>query len=686
MYPLASLPLIDTPVGDPILIFAIAMVVFLTAPLILERYKLPGIVGIILVGAAIGPNGIHLLERDITFILLGEVGLVYLMFVAGLEINLNQFIEYKDRSLVFGLLSFVIPQAVGTAVGIYVLDLDFLAASLFAAIFSSHTLLAYPIVNRLGIANNEAMTATIGGTIITDTLALLVLAVAVAAYGGVLDAAFWVQLGIGLAVFFVGVWLIVPRLGRWFFGTVDSESYFEFLFVMTILFVCAFLAEVIGVKHIIGAFLAGLALNRLIPESGPLMNRIEFIGNALLIPFFLLSVGMLVNVWALREGPDTILIATSLIAFVLITKFLAAWTTGRLYRFDSAEVMGMFGLSVGQAAAALAIVLIGFDENIPGFDQHMINGVVLMILVVSIVSPALVEWAGLALRKAEERGEYDPGEAAQRILIPMAPDSPNRETLLDVALMLRHPRSEDPLYVLSVVPPGADAEASLASSEEDLRGAEKYVAGAEVSTTTLTRVDQNVAAGIVRTIIDNRITTLVIGWDGARSRRQTVFGSTIDRILRRTDQLIFVSRTTNPVNTTERVVVLLPPRIDHSTGFFEAVHHIKVMADEVGCQITCLAVDGNAERFEQLFDLVDPEVPVTCATIPGWKALLASLRDDLLPTDFVVCLSSRRGRVGWHEELQTLPKSISTLFDGNFVVVYPATERRGDDRQFLRFT
>nr|WP_252490638.1 cation:proton antiporter [Natronococcus sp. CG52] len=664
------------------------MVIFLVAPLVLKRYRLPGIVGIILIGAAIGPNGANLLERDDTIQLLGEVGLVYLMFIAGLEINLNQFIEYKDRSIVFGLFSFVIPQAVGTVVGVYVLELTFAAASLFAAIFSSHTLLAYPVVNRLGIAKNEAMTATIGGTILTDTLALLVLAVVVASVGGALDAAFWTQLAVGLTVFFVGVWLLVPRLGRWFFRSHSEESYFEFLFVMAVLFLCAFLAELVGVEHIIGAFLAGLTLNRLIPETGPLMNRIEFVGNALFIPFFLLSVGMLVDARVLLEGFDTLLIAGSLIVMVAVTKFAASWATGRIYGYDRDEVLGMFGLSVGQAAAALAIVQIGFDAEIPGFDQNMINGVVLMILVVSLVSPALVERAGGALVRSREREAYDPSDTPQRILVPVSKGSKHVESLLNLAFTIRNERAEEPIHTVSVVRPDRNTrtEAQVAEAEDVLEGVEEYASGAEVPIEDHTRINHNIASGIVRSAAENRITTLVIGWDGARSRAQNVFGHIIDQVLIRTAQLTLVGRVREPLNTTQRIVLVLPPGIDRNDGFYEALHTVKLVSEDTGAPIRGLAVGGDPEQFERLFSLVEPEAPGEFEKIADWKELLATLRDEVRSDDLVVCISSRRNDIGWHSELQTLPKSISTLTDGNFVIMYPATEERADDRRFLRLS
>ncbi|GAB7021262.1 cation:proton antiporter domain-containing protein [Halostagnicola bangensis] len=686
--PLAVGPTLAPPFDDPVLIFGLSMVIFLTAPLVLKRYRLPGIIGIILTGAAIGPNGLYVLERDATIELLGEVGLLYLMFIAGLEINFAQFVRYKDRSIVFGLLSFLIPQAIGTVVGIYVLDLTVLSASLFAAIFSSHTLLAYPIISRLGIAKNEAVTATIGGTILTDTLALLVLAVVVASADGALDAAFWLQLVIGLSVFFVGVWIAVPRLARWFFRIHTEESYFEFLFVMAVLFGSAFLAELVGVEHIIGAFLAGLALNRLIPETGPLMNRIEFTGNALFIPFFLLSVGMLVDARVVFEGVDTLLIAGSLLVMVVLTKYAAAWVTGRVYGYDRNEVLGMFGLSVGQAAAALAIVQIGFDAGIPGFDQNMINAVVLMILVVSLLSPAVVEQSGAALVRGSDRQEYDPSDTPQRILVPVTETSRHTESLLDLAFAIRDERSGQPIHILSVVRPDqyVPTTGKVAESEALLEEVTEYASSAAVPTEDHTRVNHNIASGIARSALENRITTFVIGWDGARSRTQRVFGRIIDQVLSRTNQLTLVGHVPNPLNTTQRIVLVLPSGIEHNDGFARALHTVGLIAADTGAPIRGLVVNGEVEPFERLFEQANSEASGDFRPVDGWGELRATLRDETRTDDLVVCLSSRRNDIGWHPELQTLPKQISTITDGNFVVVYPGRKERTDERQFLRFS
>lgn len=673
------------PIDDPVLIFGVAMLSFLAAPLVLERARLPGMVGIVLVGVALGPDGLGILELDETFDLLGTIGLVYLMFVAGLEIDMTQFLEHTDRSVVFGLASFLVPQVVGTVVGYYALGLSVAAAALFASIFASHTLLAYPVVSRLGITGQDSVTTTIGGTIITDTLALLVLAVVVAATVGDegIGPAFWIQLGVGVGLFFAIVWLAVPRIGRWFFRNVAEESYYEFLFVMAVLFASAYLAELAGIEHIVGAFLAGLVLNRLIPESGPLMNRVEFVGNALFIPFFLLWVGMHVDLGAISDGPETLTVAGALIVMLVVTKYVAAWLTGAVYGYSIDETMTVFGLSVAQAAAALAIVLIGFEVGL--FDEHVLNGVILMMLVASVLSPAIVDRYGRAVVRAERELAYDPGDAPRRVMVPFSKASHHAERLLDLALIVRSDEPSEPLYTLSIARPGPGADAEVAALETSLEETASYVAGADVPVESRTRIDRNVASGIVRAVRENRISTLVVGWDGAPSRRQRTFGRVIDRVLARTTQLVIVAHVRQPVNTTTEVIVVLPPGIVRNEGFGEVVHTIEHVADEVGAPIRVLAVSDEPDAYSSAFDQVEPDVPTTVERVGRWDQLYDHLEAAVDEDHLVVAVSARRGTVGWDGELETLPKSVATLAEGNFLVIYPESGERADDRQFLRY-
>ncbi len=678
---MAALPT-SLPFEDPILVFALAVTCFLVAPLVMERYRLPGIVGIILVGALVGPNAVGLLERGETVVLLGNVGVVYLMFLVGLEIDLAEFRTNRRQSVGFGVLSFLIPQIAGTVVGVSLLGFSWLTALLFASVFASHTLLAYPVISRLGIGDNRAVTAAIGGTILTDTLALLVLAVVAAGTAGNANVAFWLRLVAGLTLFFVGTWLLVPRISRWFFRTVHQESYFEYLFVLTVGFVAAYTAEIAGIDAIIGAFVAGLAINPFVPRNSVLMNRTEFVGNALFIPFFLLSVGMLVDFRLVFGNQATLIVTGVLIAMTVATKLGAAATAGRLYGYTRAEIGTVFGLSVGQAAAALAVTLVGFEIGL--FDDAIVNAVILMILAISILAPLATDRYGRVLASTEERS-YDATDTPRRILVPLSGDSDHPEGLLDLAILLRGSHSEEPIYAVTVVRPESanETDAVVAEAEGDLGEFAAYTAGAEVPLDSQTRVTHNVANGIANAATENRISTILIGWDGSGSRTQNTFGSTIDRVLRQTTQQVVVTRVHRPLNVTERIHLVLPPNIGYNDGFYETVRSIGTVASELGANVHAYSVGTDPEQYRTLLERTASDMPFTVHETDGWSDI-HDLLETLTTTDFLVLVSTRRGRLGWHSELRTLPSEIASRTPGNFAIVYPPADRTADERRFLR--
>lgn len=694
------------PFENPVLIFGLAMVIFLVAPLVVERYQLPGIIGVILVGAIVGPNGLGFLMRSDTIVLLGTVGLVYLIFLAALEIDLNQFTENRNQSIAYGFIGFALPQAAGMIVGVTLLDFGLSAAALYAAVFSSHTLLAYPVINRLGIVTNEAVTAVVGGTIISDTLALLVLAIVVGSVEGQLDARFWLELGLGLAIFLAIVWFLVPRVTKWFFRNLDEENNFNFLFVLGVLFVSAYLAELAGFEHIIGAFLAGLVLNRLIPKTGTLMSRLEFVGNTLFIPFFLLSVGMLIDPDVLVAGPGTWVIAGSILVILAVTKLAATGISRYVYDYTTAEQMTMFGLTAGQAAASLAITLIGFDIGL--FDDRVVNGVIVMILIVSVASPFLTRRYGRKISEAKEQDQYDPAEAPRRILVAFQDATDQIELLLDFGMLVRESYSDEPLHALSVVqrdteepdsrsgPRGADGrqsgsdderpESDVAETEEFLVRAEEYVTSADVPIETHIGIDKNVVTGIGRTVEENRITTLVLGWRGSRSLKQYLFGSTIDRILDQTTELVFVTKLREELNVTDRVVLVLPERIASHPGFYEAVHAVKTISSQLGVPLTCLVTGDETEKYERLVTAVEPELTVNVAAIEGGRQLASSLDERTDPSDLVVATSPRKGARGWRSTFRNYPNQLEKVDADNVAMVYPAEEDVSDKRRFLHMS
>lgn len=656
------------PFSDPVLIFAFAMLMFLVSPILFERLKVPGIVGLIVAGALIGPNALHLLDRGPTMILLGTVGLLYLMFMIGLELDLNDFSRYRNRSVTFGIASFLIPQAVGTGIGLFS-GYSLGSSLLLGAVFASHTVLAYPIASRLGIVKNLGVTTALGGTILTEILALSMLAVVSGMEAGEMGIGLWVRLLVSLLVYIVAVMWIVPIIARWFFRNVRSEPTLEFAFVMVVLFGVAYLAHAASAEPIIGALLAGVALNRLVPESSPLMNRIQFVGNALFIPFFLLSVGMLVDTEALRT-PGALGFAALLAAGVVVAKWLSAWITKQVFSYTSAEGWVIFGLSVPHASGTLAIVLVGFDIGL--FDQTEINGAILIILVTSLIGPWVVQRYGRQVALAEENRPYEAREAPQRILIPVS-NPKTEESLLDLAMILREPTTTEPVHALMVVPDMNErTEAQVAEAERTLSHAVAYAAGADVPVVPVTRVDQNIASGIARGIAETRSSVVIVGWKGGRmTPAHEIFGTVLDQLTYQTRQMVLVAKLDATLNTTRRVVLILPPLIHRHPGFFLAARATKVIANRLGASILGLSLDSDPDRMSELYRPIRPSTPATFEKVSGWGVVLSELATRLGPDDLVIVLSARPGTLPWHPRLERLPGHLARLVPKNFVIIYP---------------
>lgn len=683
MYP--AVPLISSrlPIEEPVLVFALALAVFLVAPLVIRRFGLPGIVGIVLAGTAIGPNALGILALTDAIELLGSVGLVYLLFTVGLELDLRGFARAPENAAIFGLSSFGLPFVVGTVVGVALLGLSAPAAALLAAVFASHTLLAYPVVNQLDVTKNRAVTAVFGGILFTDTLALVVLALVMGAIDGGLTALLFVRVLGSLVVLFAGVWFVVPPIARWFFQNLSEESYFEFLFVAVALFAAGSLAELLGLSSILGAFVAGIALNRLIPRGGTLMNRIEFLGNAFFIPFFLLYVGMLVDVGVILDGWRTIEVAAVILGTMFATKWIAAWGVSAIQGYDANERGVVYGLSVGQAAAALAITLIGFEAGL--FDADVLNAVVLMMLVATVVSPWWTERAGRRLAQADEVGPDEDEEFDPRILLPLSTDAERQRLLLEFAFVLKDEDAAEPVHLLTVVQPDSDrTEDRLALIERNLERAAAFGGAAEVPVATETRVNHNIASGIVRGSVETRADLILMGWDAHGSFGRRIFGDVIDRVLRRTTMPVVVSRLGHPINTTERLFVVLPHGIDHHEGFYEAVHVVKRLATKLGAPMTVLVMEGRTHQYERLFDMVELDVDATFEEA-RWGELLETLDERAEPDDLVVALSPRAGEVGWHSELAELPSRLVELPPRSFVTIHPRHGEPEYDARFLRF-
>jgi Kef-type K+ transport system membrane component KefB/mannitol/fructose-specific phosphotransferase system IIA component (Ntr-type) len=654
------------PFTDPVLIVATATLVFLVVPLLFERLRIPGIIGLIVAGAAIGPHGAGLLARSPTIILLGTVGLLYLMLLVGLELDLHQFARHRGRSVGFGTLSFALPCALGVGIAL-ALGYALPSALLIGSVFASHTLLAYPIASRLGIVRNGAVTAALGGTILAEVLALLVLAIVARGRGGALDLAFWLELALPFALYVAVVLVGLPRLGRWFFRSVGGEGGTEFIFVLAALFTVSYAAHFGGVEPIIGALLAGLALNRLIPAQGALMSRIHFAGNTIFIPFFLLSVGMLVDARALGGG-RALGIAAALTTGVVAAKWVAAMTTRRVFGWTPAEGWTVFGLTVPHAAGTLAIVLVGFDIGL--LDQTEVNGVVLMILVTCLAGPWAVQRWGRRVALADEQRPYDAGAAPRRIVVSLSRPG-TADPLMDLAFALRGPGSAEPVHPLMVVPgEGVDAAAEVAEAERVLVHAVVHAAAAEVPVVPLTRVDANVADGIARGVAETRGSLVIVGWP-VRRGGGWIFGGVLDQLLQRTRQAVVAARVARPLNTTRRVTAVLPPAAERHPGFGEALRTVNLLAQGAGASLSILTIGGDVERLKALQAGVKPALPAAWERVEGWGELLLRLDGTLKGDDLLALVSTRRGTLAWHPRLARLPEQLAARAPGSLLAIFP---------------
>lgn len=663
---------VPLPIADPILIFGICMLVILVTPLLFERFKLPGLIGPIVAGVILGSSVLNVLERGQAIELLGNVGLLYIMFLSGLEINMSQFRKNSDRSLVFGIITFTIPQVVGTLIFRYLLGFEWAAAILIASMFASHTLVPYPIISRLGIMKNDAVVTTVGGTIFTDTVALLVLVVVARGYEGDLTTQFWVSLALAMAIYVTAVIYLLPPLARWFFRNVEDGGKSEFVFVLAVVFIGAFLARAVGTEAILGAFLVGLTLNRLIPERSRLMTRIQFFGNAFIIPFFLIFIGLLVDVSVLGSSFTVWVVMISMLATNVITKWIAAGVTRRIYHYTAAEGWVMFGLSTCEAAATLAATLVGYELGIIG--DEVLNGVVLMIFATCVLGPSVVDRFGRQVAREQESQEYEPRQAPQRILIPLA-NPANIEALIDVASLLRDHKSEEALYPLTVVSEEIeteDTESNVAAAERLLAHAVVHAVELDLPVNPVTRVARNPASGVVEAATERRISDIVIGWNGTRSTRQRIFGSVIDRMLEQASQQVWVCRLNYPVSTFQRLVVVLPPVIDYGLGFYEGVRSLKHLAYQLGSSLRILIVhSGGAESYRRHFESVPIEVATQFIEIPNWNELRASLKDSCSDKDLIVLMSARERTVAHNRALKHLPQTLADL-QLSFLVLYPS--------------
>ncbi len=663
----------ELPLSNPVLVFALILLIILVSPIVLRRLNIPGIIILILSGIVIGPYGVGLLEQSSAINLFSTIGLLYIMFIAGLELDMNQFKANRNKSFLFGFFTFIMPLSIGFPVCFYLLGYDFNASFLTASMFATHTLLTYPIVSKLKVSKNEAVAITVGGTILTDTAVLIVLAVIMGNHEGTLDAAFWQRLVISLAVFSAILFLVVPRIAKWFFTSMENEKHSHYIFVLTVVFIAAFLAELAGVEPIIGAFLAGLALNRLIPHSSALMNRIEFIGNSLFIPFFLISVGMLVDISVIFSGPTALIVAGTLSVVAVFGKWLAAFFTQLTFKYTAAQRKVIFGLSSGHAAATLAVIIVGYNAGI--IDENILNGTIILILVTSIVATmATQRAAGKLLIESEKVNteEIKSSEAYKNetILLPIA-NIMNFEKLLEFAILIKDKSSPNPISILSVVPNNEEAEVNIAQATHKLEDFVKQASASETRVNIVATIDQNAASGIARKSKELIADLIILGWPTQKGLGDKIIGRKMERIIAANNKTAMVTYFSRPLATHKRIFLVAPPLAEKEPGFVLWIKKTDVLAKELSVPVVvnCNKVTKKAvaEKLKEL----KTDTPVSYKEFSDWNDFLI-LGRDLKEEDIFVLVSARKGAVSYDTVLPTIPAKLEKyFFDKSRVIIYP---------------
>jgi len=673
------------PLKNPVLAFSVLLFIILLSPILLRKIKIPAIIGLIISGVIIGPHGFGLIGRNaldsqhqgffFNIELFSTIGLLYIMFIAGLELDLTAFRKYLRKSLTFGALTFFVPILLGYPLCYYGLGLSNTASWLTASMFATHTLVAYPIISKYGLTKHSAVAITVGGTILTDTAVLIILTVISSSASGNLDSVFWVRLITSLTIFSLIMFLIIPRIARWFFSKLDSEKTSQYIFVLSIVFFSAFLAEVAGVEHIIGAFVAGLVLNRLIPHNSVLMNRVEFIGNSLFIPFFLISVGMVVDYKVFFQGTWPLIIAAVLTSFAIFSKWLAAFITQLIFKMTGAERQIIFGLSSSHAAATLAIIMVGYGNGDGILDINIVNGTVLLILFTCLTASFATENAGKKLLiQISETGEDDRAETRLRnkhLMVSMN-ELMGNESLLDFAVLISDPKVVNPISVVSVYPNNEDAERMIRKSRKSLEEIVKHFSGHETKLNTIATIDHNLSSGIGRVSKELVADIVVLNDSRKMNLLKRVVGDDRDHLMDVCDRTIFFCQLERPSVSYQRIIVVCPKMAELESSFPLWAERILRLAKQLNKRVDLYATAQTFERWQKVGDanriIVDTKLQ-EIEEIDDLFLLLQKKSEE----DLIIFCSARRGGVSYSPAVDSFTAKLEKAYPTNdMITVYPS--------------
>ncbi len=675
------------PITDPTLIFFIVMLIVLLAPIVMGKLRIPHIIGMVLAGVIVGEYGLNILKRDDSFELFGRVGLYYIMFLAALEMDSSALKRDKYRFIVFGLATFAIPFILIYILGTSILHYSAAASLLLGSLMASNTLIAYPIVGRYGLQRNPSVSLSVGSTMISLFLALVILAMTVASHNAGSNTSFWLLFVLKVVAFCTGMTFFIPRITRWFLRRY-SDAVMQFIFIMAVLFMSASLSASIGLEGIFGAFLSGLILNRYVPRLSPLMNRIEFIGNAIFIPYFLIGVGMLINLRLLFQGRGIIWTVLAITAVGTLGKAIAAYITSWRFKMPHPSGHMMFGLTSAHAAGAIAIVMVGMQLEVsPGqylMTDKMLNAVVIMILITCIISSVITENAAktFILSRKNIPADKTLGQDDENILIPVKyPEYANR--LISLAVMMRNPKLNRGLIALNLVYDDENMRTNQERGQQLLDQVSKYAAATDVRMQTQVRIAANIANGIKHAFNEFHASEIIIGLHSHKEISPKFWGQFHQSLFNGLNRQIIMARLNQPLNTIRRIQVAVPSRAQYEPGFYRWLERLVRVVRNLECRIDFHARQDTLKLINEYIQKHHASIRAEYLIMNHWNEL-PSLAATIAADHLFVVITARKGTVSYKAALDHLPDEMTQHFSGaNLMIIFP--DQFGDNGDRLTF-
>lgn len=674
------------PITDPTLIFFVVLLMILLSPIIMGRLRIPHIIGMVLAGVIVGKYGLNILERDASFELFGRVGLYYIMFLAGLEMDMEGLKKNRTRVIVFGLLTFLVPFAMTYFMGVSLLSYTPLAALLLSAIMASNTLIAYPIVGRYGLTRHTSSTLSVGSSMMALFMALIVMASIVNSFQGGGGIGFWVLFVVKFFVYSIGLILVIPRLTRWFLRRY-SDAVMQFIFILAVVFLSAALSDAIGLEGIFGAFLSGLILNRFIPRVSPLMNRIEFTGNALFIPYFLIGVGMLINVRLLFQGTHILWVVFCLVLFGTLGKAVAAYLAAGVFRMPRLAGHMMFGLTSAHAAGAIAMVMVGRRLEIsPGvylFGDEVLNGIVIMILFTCVISTVVTEWAAQRLRlKEKKEPELVKTVNDEKILIPVKyPEY--ADNLVSMATMMRNPKLKRELVALNVVYDDVNMRHNQAEGQRLLEHLQHLASASDVPMTTQVRIAANIANGIKHAFKEFQASEILMGLHFHHNISKGFWGEFTRSLYNGLSRQIIITRIMQPLNTVRRIQVIVPSRAEFEPGFYRWLERLARMTENLECRIIFHGRKDTLQLINEYIHNNFASVRAEYVPMKHWNEL-PDLATKVSKDHLFVIVTARKGTISYKSAMERLPDEVNRYFKGKtLMIIFP--DQYGNEMDDMTF-